>query len=190
MEKKLYRDEQNKTIGGVCAGLAQYFDIDVTILRLLFAGAFFLAGAGLGTYIILWIVLPRKTFNPFTTPSDPLTVNYIVPPVQPVNPVNAGQPFMQAPPKKNTGGVIAGLVLILMGGVFLLHQLDIFSFWEIHRFWPLVLVGVGVALIISGQQKKPWDHQDWHTTNPATANNEPLKTDSTDNSTNDNNPTA
>jgi phage shock protein C len=193
MEKRLYRDEQHKMIGGVCAGLAQYLDMDMTVMRLLFAFAFFIAGVGLIPYIILWIVLPRKTYNPFTTPSDPLTVNYIVPPVTQVPPVNPDQPFMQTPPKRNTGGVIAGMVLILMGGIFLLHQLDVFSFWEMHRFWPVILVVIGIALIISGQQKKPWDHQNWHTEQTVNAADEPVKTespDNTDNSTNDNNPTV
>jgi len=185
MEKRLYKDEQNKMIGGVCAGLAQYFDMDVTILRLILAFAFFVMGIGGVTYIILWIVLPRKTYNPFTTPADPATVNYIVPPVTPVTPVNPGQPFVPAPPKRSNGGLIAGLVLIFMGAVFLLHQFDFFSFWEIHRFWPLVLVAIGIALIVSGQQKKPWDHQDWHNTGDAAKTADPLKTD---NPTNDNDP--
>jgi phage shock protein C len=107
----------------------------------------------------------------------------------PVPPVNPGQPFVQAPPKRSNGGIIAGLVLILMGGVFLLHELDFFSFWQIHRFWPLVFVFVGIALIVSGQQKKPWDHHDWNkNASPADAlGNDPIKTD---NSSNDNNPTV
>lgn len=187
MEKKLYKDDQNKMIGGVCAGLAQYFDMDVTVLRLLFAFAFFIMGVGGGTYIILWIVLPRRTYNPFTTPSDPATVNYIVPPIPPISPVNPNQPFTPVPQKKSNGGIIVGLILILLGGVFLLHQFDFFSFWEIHRFWPLVLVAIGIALIVSGQQKKPWDHQDWHITGEADKANDPLKTG---NSTNDNDPAA
>jgi phage shock protein C len=184
MEKKLYRDEQNKVFGGVCSGLAEYFDMDTTVVRLLFAFGFFIMGVGLVPYIILWVVLPRKTYNPFTKPSDPSTVNYIVPPIIP------GQPFTPAPPKRSNGGVIFGFILILLGGVFLLHEFDFISFWEIHRFWPVVLVGLGIALIVAGQQKKPWDHQDWHQT---TTDNDPLKPgNTTDNSTNDNdnNPTV
>jgi phage shock protein C len=172
MEKKLYRDEHNKVIGGVCAGLGEYFDMDITVVRLLFAFAFFVMGVGLGTYIILWIVLPRRFYNPFTTPSDPSTVNYIVPPIPPVNPVTPGQPFVPAPPKKSNGGLVVGMILIFMGTIFLLHQFDFISFWEIHRFWPVILVAVGIALIVAGQQKKPWEHNDWHKTEPL---NDPLK---------------
>lgn len=60
MEKKLYRDEQHKSIGGVCAGLAEYFNVDVSIVRLVFVLALVLKGVGLIPYIILWIVLPKN----------------------------------------------------------------------------------------------------------------------------------
>src|ERR1700761_8255708 len=98
MNKRLYRDDQNKMLGGVCAGLAEYFDIDITVMRLLFAFAFILAGVGFVPYIILWIVLPRKTYNPFTKPSDPSTVNYIVPPIKPIDPA---EPFVPVQPKRS-----------------------------------------------------------------------------------------
>lgn len=170
MEKRLYKDGHNKMIGGVCSGLADYFDMDVTIVRLLFAFAFFTWGAGLITYIVLWIVLPRKTFGPFTTPSDPNTVNYVVPPippVQPVNPFNTNHPFAPVPPKKqnNTTGIVVGAALIFFGIIALLHQYNVFFFWHLHHwFFPVVLVALGISLIIKGQQKQPWEHTGWHET--------------------------
>ena len=47
MEKKLQRDTQHKVISGVCSGLANYFDIDASLVRLLFAIAFFAFSSGL-----------------------------------------------------------------------------------------------------------------------------------------------
>jgi len=168
MEKKLYKDPHNKIIGGVCSGLADYFDMDPTIVRLIFAFAFFTWGAGLVTYIVLWIVLPRKTFGPFTTPSDPTTVNYIVPPVvPPVDPAQPSQPFTPFPPKRqsNSGGLVVGIILIFVGLIALLHEYDIFFFWNLHHwFIPVVLVALGISLIIKGQQKHPWEHAGWHET--------------------------
>jgi len=185
MEKRLYRDEQNKMLGGVCAGLAEYFDTDTTVIRLLFAFGVILAGVGFVPYIILWIVLPRKTYNPFTKPSDPSTVNYIVPPITPIDP---SQPFVPVAPKRSNGGVIVGAILIVLGSLFLLHEFDFFDYWELHRFWPVVLVLVGLALIVSGQRSKPWDHHDWN--NPV-VENDPAKTETTtDNSTTNDNPTV
>lgn len=52
------RSSTDKMIAGVCAGLADYFDLDPTIIRVIWVLAFFCAGTGLLAYIILWIVLP------------------------------------------------------------------------------------------------------------------------------------
>ncbi len=56
--KRFYRDPQNQVIGGVCAGLAAYFNVDVIWIRLLFIFLFFANLAGLIIYLILWVVLP------------------------------------------------------------------------------------------------------------------------------------
>ena len=57
--KKLYRDKDECKIAGVCSGIAEYFDIDPVIIRLLLLLALFL-GAGLIVYIIGWIIIPVK----------------------------------------------------------------------------------------------------------------------------------
>jgi phage shock protein PspC (stress-responsive transcriptional regulator) len=58
--KKLMRSSTDKKLGGVCAGLAEYFEVDVTLVRVLWLLAFFCAGTGLLVYVILWIVLPLE----------------------------------------------------------------------------------------------------------------------------------
>ncbi len=57
--KRLYRNANDQMIAGVCAGIANFFDIDPTIVRLLFVASLFLGGAGILVYIVLWIVLPE-----------------------------------------------------------------------------------------------------------------------------------
>jgi phage shock protein C len=56
--KRLMRSSTDKKLGGVCAGLANYFDLDPTIVRVVWLLAVFLAGTGILAYLILWIVLP------------------------------------------------------------------------------------------------------------------------------------
>lgn len=56
--KKLYRDIDNKSIAGICSGLAVYLDLDITLVRVLMLAAFLLGSAGFWIYIILWIVVP------------------------------------------------------------------------------------------------------------------------------------
>lgn len=56
--RRFYRDPDNKSIGGVCSGLAAYFDIDVTIIRIIFVALMLAGAAGLWAYLIIWIVAP------------------------------------------------------------------------------------------------------------------------------------
>lgn len=56
--KKLYRDSDDKMIGGVCSGLALYLNVDVVIMRVLFFVSLFMGGIGFWAYIVFWIVAP------------------------------------------------------------------------------------------------------------------------------------
>ena len=58
-EKRLTRSQTDRMVAGVAAGLAQYFDVDPTLMRLLFVVFTILGGPGLILYIILWIVMPE-----------------------------------------------------------------------------------------------------------------------------------
>ena len=60
MEKKLYRSKTNKKIFGVCGGLAEYFDIDATIIRLVLVLAVLFAGVGVLAYLIAALIMPVK----------------------------------------------------------------------------------------------------------------------------------
>lgn len=57
--KKLYLDVESRKIGGVCSGLAAYFDIDVTIIRIIFLALFICGSFGFWLYLIIWIVAPK-----------------------------------------------------------------------------------------------------------------------------------
>jgi len=57
--KRLYRDPDDKILGGVCGGLGAYFGVDPVIFRLVFALLFFGAGTGVLLYLVLWIAVPR-----------------------------------------------------------------------------------------------------------------------------------
>lgn len=179
MDRKLYRDDFHKKIGGVCAGLAEYFNIDVTIIRVIFVLALIFHGGGFLIYVILWIVLPKKPFiiNP--------NVDYRVPP-SPNPGDNANQfggspytanayanqpPYPNQPypvqPRNSTSlvAIVFGVVLILIGGTILLDDFDILPDWDFERLWPVILIVVGCAIMISGERKKPWDNAEWNKAN-------------------------
>ncbi len=62
MEKKLYRSQSQRMIGGVAGGLAEYFNIDVSLVRLLWILSLFLVGGGILAYIIAWVIIPEERF--------------------------------------------------------------------------------------------------------------------------------
>ncbi|NLX91493.1 MAG: PspC domain-containing protein [Firmicutes bacterium] len=114
---RLYRSRKNRIIGGVAGGLAEYFRVDVALIRLLWVVASFLGGGGILAYIIAWIVIPEE--NPFAS-SPEETMGSI---------------------KRQRS---AGLLLIGLGIIFLANEL-IGSF--IYYFWPLLIIAAGIFLI-------------------------------------------
>jgi phage shock protein C len=57
--KRLYRSRDNRMIGGVCGGLAEYFNIDPTLVRLVFLILFLAAGSGPLLYLVMWVIVPE-----------------------------------------------------------------------------------------------------------------------------------
>jgi phage shock protein C len=65
--KRLVRSTNDRKIAGVCGGLADYFDLDPIIIRVVWVLLFLCAGTGLLAYIVLWIVLPEGITGVATT---------------------------------------------------------------------------------------------------------------------------
>ena len=60
MQKKLYKINRGKIIDGVCGGIAEYFGLDPTLVRLAWAVMTFMGGSGIALYIVCAIVIPRE----------------------------------------------------------------------------------------------------------------------------------
>lgn len=156
-ENRLYRVVNGKVIGGVAGGLAEYFGMDPTIIRIIFILLTLMGGGGVLIYLILWIVVPEKynVYPPYTAPytrPDSFTSSgsgigetyegymegTIPPPV--VDTKGSG--------KKFDGSLIAGLVMILIGSFFLFERF--IPNIDFEDFWPLLLVLIGVIMIFRG----------------------------------------
>lgn len=68
--RKLYRSRNDVMLAGVCAGLAKYFSMDPTVVRLIFVLLLLLGGNGILIYLILWIIMPQEpdVLPPMQTP--------------------------------------------------------------------------------------------------------------------------
>lgn len=62
--KRLYKNPDDKKIAGVCSGVAEYFDIDVVLVRVVWAVSVIVGGFGLWVYLILWLALDDKPAAP------------------------------------------------------------------------------------------------------------------------------
>ena len=80
--KRLYRSREERMISGVCGGIAEYFEMDPTIIRLIFVLLAMAGGPGLIAYIILAIIIPEKPMD-----DQASSVSY-----EPVSPVEAPEP--------------------------------------------------------------------------------------------------
>jgi phage shock protein C len=58
--RKLYRSRTNRQVAGVCGGLAEHFNTDATLLRVLFVVLAVLGGSGIVIYIAMWIIVPQE----------------------------------------------------------------------------------------------------------------------------------
>jgi len=58
MQKRLYRSREEKIIGGVCGGLAEYLNVDPTLMRLALVLITLFGGAGIIAYLVLWVIVP------------------------------------------------------------------------------------------------------------------------------------
>lgn len=77
--KKLFRDNEDKFLGGVCAGLAHYFGIDALWVRILWLILVFFFGTGILIYIILWILIPvaETTAEKLQMKGEPVNISNI-----------------------------------------------------------------------------------------------------------------
>ncbi len=134
--KRLYRSTTHRVIGGVAGGLGEYLDIDPVLVRILFVVALLAGGTGLFAYLIAWIIIPEQPReSTMTMPSDPAQPAQPPPPAQPAAPPE--------PPRR--GSVVGGLVLLILGLLFLGDNfLPDFHFGD---WWPLILVAIGAGLL-------------------------------------------
>lgn len=63
MQKKLYKDKKNEKLCGVCAGIAKYFSLDATLIRLAWVLFCVLGGSGVLAYIVCALVIPEEPSN-------------------------------------------------------------------------------------------------------------------------------
>jgi phage shock protein PspC (stress-responsive transcriptional regulator) len=180
MHKKLYRSARERMLGGVAAGVAEYFDIDPTIVRLVFVLSIFAGGAGIIAYIIMWIIVPQGPFIPLNTnanipksdqgtgtnPGMNAETNTGTgfnssaaagegPGMSSPNAGTASDPvsdyFSSVKKQKEKRGITFGVILVILG-IFLLAD-TMMPGIHFHDIFPLGLILLGIIILLNAINK-------------------------------------
>jgi phage shock protein C len=202
MNGRLYRSRDERVLAGVAGGLADYLDLDPSLVRILWVIlALFSGGAFLVIYIIMAIVVPEEPWQGFATPAP----HGSMPPAMGASAgpggtdaatgdaatagsaaFTAGAPAAGPSPtgwsnpadwraqraawraqrradraawraaghdSGQTAGLVFGLILLVIGVVFLIPVA--FPAFEIGRFWPVLVIGLGVVLVVAALRPRP-----------------------------------
>lgn len=130
MNGKLYRSRTDSMVGGVCGGLARYFNIDSVLVRLFFILLVW-SGMSVLAYIVLWIVMPLEPQIAGVTASR-----------------SGPEPFAPTPAAAGQAGILIGGLLLVVGAIALIQNIFGWLDWlNFGSLWPLLLVFLGIAIL-------------------------------------------
>jgi phage shock protein PspC (stress-responsive transcriptional regulator) len=130
-------------IAGICGGLGEYFKVDPVIVRVIFVLLAFADAIGILAYIILWLIVPQRE-KAELPPKDALKEG--------IQEVRDQAEKLTKEVQTRSGherSLWLGIVLVVVGIIFLLSNLGHVRFFGFLRFWPLILIVAGVVLLIN-----------------------------------------
>jgi phage shock protein C len=163
MADRLFRSRHDRMVAGVAGGLAEMWDADPALIRIIWAVlVIFTGGIALLVYIVMAIVVPEGDDSipaPAAAPSTgagdaplPAGSGWATPPSSGAE-ARSARRAARAERGGVSTGVILGAFLVLLGVFFLVREY--LPSIDFDWFWPLVLVGIGVALLVSSMGRGP-----------------------------------
>jgi phage shock protein C len=140
-ETRLTRSSSDHIIAGVCGGLAKYLEIDAVFVRLAFVILLFASGIGFPIYVILWVIMPEEDDE---TAGSGAAIQK--------NMDEFGESVQSGVSRIGRTGTF-GTLLILLGAYFLLSEIGLFDWISGAVFWPVVLIGFGIYLLVQRSKK-------------------------------------
>lgn len=140
MNRRLYRCRHDRRLAGVAAGVAEYFELDPTLVRVLWFLSIFVGGLGILLYIGLAIIVPLEPLSADEAAAEA-----------------AGAPEGHRHVNRGSGRLTTffGIALILLGSLALIDAL-LPAWTDSWRYlWPAFLVGIGVLLVVGAIRREP-----------------------------------
>ena len=135
--KKLERPKKGRMLFGVATGIANYFNIDVTIVRIIFIIITIWGGVGIVLYIIGIFLIPEEGAKDHKKKDKEKKIEERVESERKIH---------------RNGGWIFGLIVLSVGIIFLLSNFVWWFSWS--KMWPIILIVIGLIIIASGQKGK------------------------------------
>jgi len=155
VNRRLYRCRHNRLIAGVASGVAEYFDVDPTIVRVLWVLSVFFGGLGLFAYIVMAIIMPLEPVEGLTGAAS--TDDQDDEAAVPASTGWHSTPATHRHTSRDNRRVVTflGLALILFGSLALV---DVFlpAWADGERFlWPAFILGIGALLLANAVRREP-----------------------------------
>ena len=135
--EKLRKSSSDRVMFGVAGGLAEHLDIDSTLVRVTFVVLGFASGIGLIAYIVLALVMPEAVKGAERSEDS----------TEGAAPAEDSTPSTETDSRTKRNRNFIGGILVIIGVLFLLLQVEFFSWLRWGLIWPLAIIAVGVALI-------------------------------------------
>lgn len=160
-ERRLTRSRDDCMLFGVCGGIGEYFGIDPTVVRLVFVMIALFGGASIIAYPILAIIIPPARPSTPRDPGEPApsTAETTLGELgdQPISTLEDDLASLAARRRRQSNRALAGFLLAGVGLFFLLTNLGFFWWFNWSKLWPLVLIGIGIALVLTRRPSR----SDW-----------------------------
>ena len=134
--KRLFRSTDERMVAGVCGGLAEYFEVDPTVMRVAFVLLTLFDGIGMAIYILMWIIVPERATLKRADKEDKAATESKA----------TAESVATDDQKGGQSRAFWGVVLILLGGVLLLQQLLPWRV-DVDLLLPTILVAVGLVTV-------------------------------------------
>jgi phage shock protein C len=162
VNRRLYRCRHDRRVAGVASGLAEYFDLDPSLIRVFWVLSIFLGGMGLLLYIAMAIIVPLEPEEGFAPGGAPIGE----PTGEATREATVGSPtnwhsvpaeHRHAARVNGRGTTWFGIILILFGGLALVDAL-LPAWADGGRFlWPAFIIGIGVILLVTAVRREQTD---------------------------------
>lgn len=147
--KRLYRSERNRMLAGVAGGIAEYFGIDPTIVRVVFVLLTIWGGSGILIYLLLWFIVPTESSVGQPLSEDTVKANAKEFEARARQLGSDAQRFADSDRSRS----IWGIILVVVGLAFLLGNFGVFFGAVVGALWPVILLIIGVILIADAGRK-------------------------------------